>query len=60
MKVQKTPPSPPSSSYLKLGGWVSDHVVIDHDLQTIHVFTGLEIKNIPDNRLRFLKSFNFN
>ncbi len=47
-------------SYLKLGGWVSDHVVIDHDLQTMHVFTGLEVKDIPDNRLRFLKSFNFN
>ena len=57
-KVRNTLP-PLLSSYLKLGGWVSDHVVIDHDLQTMHVFTGLEIKDIPDKRLRFLKSFNF-
>ena len=48
------------SSYLNLGGWVSDHAVIDYDLQTMHVFTGLEVEAIPENRLRFLRSFNFN
>ena len=36
---------------LKMGGWVSDHAVIDRDLGTIHVFTGVEVKNIPASRL---------
>ena len=30
-------------SYLALGGWVSDHAVVDPGLQTMHVFTGVEI-----------------
>ena len=47
------------SSYLNLGGWVSDHAVIDQELKTMHVFTGLEVEAIPENRLRFLRSFNF-
>ncbi len=34
-------------SYLMMGGWVSDHAVIDNDLNTVHVFTGLEISRIP-------------
>jgi len=41
--------------YLTLGGWVSDHAVIDRDLDTIHVFTGLEIAGIPPRRARFLR-----
>ena len=43
-------------SYLALGGWVSDHVVIDHDLNTLHVFTGLEISAIPPARARLLRA----
>jgi len=43
-------------SYLAMGGWVSDHAVIDHDLNTLHVFTGLEIGTIPDTRKRLLRA----
>jgi L-ornithine Nalpha-acyltransferase len=43
-------------SYLAMGGWVSDHAVIDHDLDTIHVFTGLEIAAIPPVRARALRA----
>ena len=42
-------------SYLGLGGWVSDHAVIDRDLETLHVFTGLEIARIPPARARLLR-----
>ena len=28
-------------TYLLMGGWVSDHAVVDRDLNTLHVFTGL-------------------
>ena len=42
-------------SYLGLGGWVSDHAVIDRDLGTMHVFTGLEIARIPPARARLLR-----
>ncbi len=43
-------------SYLAMGGWVSDHAVIDRDLGTLHVFTGLEIKAVPPARLRLLRA----
>jgi len=43
-------------SYLAMGGWVSDHAVIDRDLGTLHVFTGLEIGRIPPARLRALRA----
>lgn len=42
-------------SYLMMGGWVSDHAVIDRDLGTLHVFTALEIAAIPPARRRFLQ-----
>lgn len=42
-------------SYLGLGGWVSGHAVIDTDLDTLHVFTGLEIDRIPPQRARRLR-----
>lgn len=41
-------------SYLMMGGWVSDHAVVDRDLNTLHVFTGLEIRAIPPARVRAL------
>ena len=47
--AQKAMP-PLLRSYLMLGGWVSDHAVVDHDLDTVHVFTGVEIKKIPPAR----------
>lgn len=43
-------------SYLTLGGWVSDHAVVDPDLGTLHVFTGLEIRLIPPARKRLLRA----
>ncbi len=43
-------------SYLGMGGWVSDHAVIDPDLDTLHVFTGLEVARIPPARARALRA----
>lgn len=37
-------------TYLTMGGWVSDHAVIDNDLNTLHVFTGVEIARMPPSR----------
>ncbi len=42
-------------SYLMMGGWVSDHAVVDRQLNTLHVFTGLEIRSIPPARARILR-----
>ncbi len=42
-------------TYLLMGGWVSDHAVVDRDLNTLHVFTGLEIRAIPKARARVLR-----
>jgi putative hemolysin len=42
-------------TYLVMGGWVSDHAVIDTDLNTLHVFTGVEIRNVPPSRTRLLR-----
>lgn len=43
-------------TYLLMGGWVSDHAVVDRDLNTLHVFTGLEISAIPPARKRLLRA----
>ncbi|TQS72445.1 GNAT family N-acetyltransferase [Rhodobacteraceae bacterium] len=43
-------------SYLVMGGWVSDHAVVDLDLGTLHVFTGLEIAAIPPARARAMRA----
>ena len=43
-------------TYLMMGGWVSDHAVIDRDLDTLHVFTGLEIRAVPPGRARLLRA----
>ena len=43
-------------SYLMLGGWVSDHAVVDRQMNTLHVFTGLEIGAIPPARKRLLRA----
>lgn len=42
-------------TYLAMGGWVSDHAVIDRDLGTLHVFTGLEVGGVPPARARSLR-----
>jgi putative hemolysin len=43
-------------SYLGMGGWVSDHAVVDPEMNTLHVFTGLEIAAIPPARQRLLRA----
>lgn len=43
-------------SYLAMGGWVSDHAVIDQKMGTLHVFTGLEVGAIPAARIRLLRA----
>lgn len=43
-------------SYLVMGGWVSDHAVVDRNLNTLHVFTGLEVCAIPPARQRLLRA----
>ncbi len=42
-------------TYLLMGGWVSDHAVVDRHMNTLHVFTGLEIEAIPPARKRLLR-----
>jgi putative hemolysin len=42
-------------SYLALGGRVSGHAVIDRDLGTFHLFTGLDIAAIPPARAAALR-----
>ena len=42
-------------SYLAMGGRVSDHAVIDRRMNTLHVFTGLELSAIPPARKRLLR-----
>lgn len=43
-------------TYLGMGGWVSDHAVIDRALGTFHVFTGVEIAKIPVRRAELLRA----
>lgn len=43
-------------TYLGMGGWVSDHAVIDEAMNTLHVFTGVEVSAIPEARARALRN----
>lgn len=43
-------------TYLLMGGWVSDHAVIDRAMNTLHVFTALDIAGIPPARARALRA----
>ena len=43
-------------TYLAMGGWVSDHAVVDRDMSTLHVFVGVEIAAIPKARKRLLRA----
>jgi putative hemolysin len=43
-------------TYLMMGGWVSDHAVVDARMNTLHVFTGVEIGAIPPARKRLLRA----
>lgn len=42
-------------AYLAMGGWVGDHAVIDHDLDTLHVFTALRVAAVPASRAQRLR-----
>ncbi|WP_291238999.1 GNAT family N-acetyltransferase [Gemmobacter sp.] len=65
LPLQDLPPADPRQargqlpallrSYLALGGWVSDHAVIDRQMDTLHVFTAVEIAAIPPARARALR-----
>jgi hypothetical protein len=39
-----------------MGGWVSDHAVIDPMMNTLHVFTAVPIAAIPEGRARLLRA----
>jgi L-ornithine Nalpha-acyltransferase len=54
LALQSMPPL--LRSYLALGGWVSDHAVVDRALGTMHVFTAVEVGNIPPARARLLRA----
>lgn len=43
-------------TYLALGGWVGEGAVVDPDLDTLHVFTALELARIPPARQKFLRA----
>lgn len=43
-------------TYLGMGGWVSDHAVVDRMMGTLHVFTGVEVDAIPPARAKLLRS----
>lgn len=43
-------------SYLALGGRVSDHAVIDQEMNTIHVFTIVNVAGIPKQREQSLRA----
>lgn len=43
-------------SYLAMGGWVGDHAVVDAQMNTLHVFTGLETRAVPRARARALRA----
>lgn len=52
--LQQMPPL--LRSYLTMGGRVSDHAVIDRDLNTLHVFTLIDVAAIPEARVRALRA----
>ena len=43
-------------TYLVMGGWVSDHAVVDRQMNTLHVFTGVEMSAVPPARKRLLRA----
>ena len=52
----RAPLPPLLKTYLAMGGFVSDHAVIDRDLDTLHVFTALPIAAIPQHRAAALRA----
>lgn len=56
LKLAQKHMPPMLRSYLMMGGWVSDHAVVDREMQTLHVFTGVEVNAIPPARKRLLRA----
>ena len=56
LKLAQLKMPPHLRTYLLMGGWVSDHAVVDRHMNTLHVFTGLEIATIPEARKRLLRA----
>ena len=56
MKLAMARLPPLLKTYLMMGGWVSDHAVVDHHMRPLHVFTGVEITKIPAARKRLLRA----
>ena len=56
LKVAQAMMPPLLRTYLLMGGWVSDHAVIDAEMGTLHVFTGVEIRAVPPGRARLLRN----
>ena len=55
MKLALSRMPPLLRTYLVMGGWVSDHAVVDNEMNTLHVFTGVEIARVPKSRQRLLR-----
>lgn len=51
-----TPMPPLLRSYLGMGGWVGDYAVIDQMMNTLHVFTCLDVSAVPAGRARALRA----
>lgn len=50
-------PLPPLlRTYLAMGGWVGDHAVVDRAMNTLHVFTCIELAAVPPGRARALRA----
>ncbi|MFN3281218.1 MAG: GNAT family N-acyltransferase [Tabrizicola sp.] len=43
-------------TYLGMGGWVGDHAVADRELDTLHVFTCVEVDRVPAVRATRLRA----
>ncbi|MGY3436944.1 MULTISPECIES: GNAT family N-acetyltransferase [unclassified Marinovum] len=56
MKLAMRHMPPLLRTYLMMGGWVSDHAVVDRQMNTLHVFTGVEIGQIPPARKKLLRA----
>lgn len=52
----QSPMPPLLRTYVAMGGWVSDHAVIDPEMNTLHVFTGLEVAKVPPARAKVLRA----
>lgn len=43
-------------SYLSMNGWVGDAIVVDQVMNTMHVFTRLDVGAVPEARANLLRN----